>query len=396
LRKILVLLGVALFIMPGMLTVASGSDEPTRVLVKTDDPALEAVLKNTLDVRYDFGDLGFTTDLTSKQVRDLQRQGVEVEEVPVYSIMKPPGGCEPWPECKNNGNGNGEAREFFPNDQTPWGIEMMYDDASLVSTSGGAGVDVAVLDTGANTDHLDLKARVEQCKDFTGKNLKNSCGDRNGHGTHTAGTILADGGADGEGIFGMAPEADLFAYKVCGSRWCRSDDIAWAIRHAADQGAEIISMSIGGDYQNALEKDAIDYATSKGCLVVAAAGNDGPATGSIDYPGANAKVIAVGAIDSSKNVPSWSSRGVNDGDYVIEEREVEFAAPGVNVESTWKDGSYYYNDGTSMATPHISGLAAKLWQGNAGATRTYLQGLAQDIWTAGDDTATGFGLPTVP
>jgi subtilisin len=273
---------------------------------------------------------------------------------------------------------------------------MMYDDSTITATSGGANVDVAVLDTGVNSDHLDLKGRVEQCKDFTGRSIKNSCGDRNGHGTHVAGTILADGGEDGKGIFGMAPEADLFAYRVCGSRWCKSDDIAWAIRHAADQGAEIISMSIGGDYQNSLEKDAIDYATSMGCLVVAAAGNDGPATGSIDYPGANVKVIAVGAIDSNKNVPSWSSRGVNDGDYVIEEREVEFAAPGVNVESTWKDGGYYYEDGTSMATPHISGLAVKFWQGNAGATRTYLQGLAQDIWTTGDDTATGFGLPTVP
>ena len=108
---------------------------------------------------------------------------------------------------------------------------------------------------------------------------------------------------------------------------------------------------------------AIDYAVDNGLLVVAAAGNDGPELGSIDYPGAYVKVIAVGAIDSNENVPDWSSRGINDGDYIIEEKEVEFGAPGVNIESTYNDGCYEYMSGTSMATPHVSGLAAKLWQG---------------------------------
>lgn len=120
-----------------------------------------------------------------------------------------------------------------------------------------------------------------------------------------------------------------------------------------------------------------------------------PWTGSIDYPGANVKVIAVGAIDSTEGVPDWSSRGVNNGDYIVEEREVEFGAPGVSVESTWKDGRYYTISGTSMATPHVTGLAAKLWDTDAATTRTNLQELAKryDLHTEGDDTATGFGLP---
>jgi len=128
---------------------------------------------------------------------------------------------------------------------------------------------------------------------------------------------------------------------------------------------------------------------------MAAAGNDGPSDGSIDYPGANAKVMAVAAIDSSENVASWSSRGLNDGDFVIEEREVELAAPGVSVYSTFNNGCYGTMSGTSMATPHVSGLAAKLWQGNAVSTRTHLQNLAKnhDLYTVGDDSATGFGLP---
>ena len=154
-------------------------------------------------------------------------------------------------------------------------------------------------------------------------------------------------------------------------------------------------MSLGGNTQSSLIRDAIDRAVNNGVLVVAAAGNDGPAEGSIDYPGANVNVIAVGAIDSNEDVPSWSSRGINNGDYIIEEREVEFGAPGVSVESTWKDGCYNTISGTSMATPHVAGLAAKLWQGSASATRDYLQELAKnhDLYTPGDDTATGFGLP---
>ena len=220
------------------------------------------------------------------------------------------------------------------------------------------------------------------------------CEDKNGHGTHAAGTVLADGGADGLGIFGVAPEADLFAYKVCGSNGlCWADDVAAALRAAADRGAEVASMSLGADVESSLIRDVVTYAVDNGVLVVAAAGNDGPADGSIDYPGANAKVVAVGATDSGDNVPSWSSRGVNDGDFMVEEREVEFGAPGVSIESTWADGSYNIISGASMATPHVSGLAAKLWQGNASDTRSHLQSIAQDIAASGDDTATGFGLP---
>jgi subtilisin len=166
--------------------------------------------------------------------------------------------------------------------------------------------------------------------------------------------------------------------------------------HASDQGAEIISMSLSGDTESFLIRDAIDYAVGNGVLVVAAAGNDGTDIGSIDYPGANVKVIAVGAIDSAENVPDFSSRGVNNGDYIIEEKEVEFGAPGVLVESSWNNGCYYEISGTSMATPHISGLAAKLWQGSTDRTRSYLQSIARDIWTEGDDPATGFGLPVAP
>lgn len=393
-------------------TFALAQGRGTRVFVQSGDSAADGLLRATFGVTHNF-DNGFTTELTEGQLKALERLaarlGISIESVPLWEISaRPdvagkPDKCSPWPACKDSDpepdpDPTPPTRDFFPSDQTPWGIELLYDDSTITATSGGAGVDVAVLDTGVLATHLDLIGRVEQCKDFTkGRRIKNTCADSNGHGTHTAGTVLADGGTDGLGIFGVAPEADLFAYKVCGNDgFCWTDDIATAIVTAADNGAEIISMSLGGDSESILVRDAISYAVSKGVLIVAAAGNDGPADGSIDWPGANADVIAVGAIDVNLAVPSWSSRGVNDGDFVIEDREVEFGAPGVSVLSTFNNGGYATGSGTSMATPHVAGLAAKLWQGTAASTRTYLQGLASDIWTAGDDTATGFGLPQVP
>jgi subtilisin len=325
---------------------------------------------------------GFSADLTDGEVKSLTARGIELEPMVIYTIEAKPEG-KPGPSVRKT-----------PTDQVPWGIEKLY--GGSVIPSGGAGVEVAMLDTGANVTHPDLKRRVTDCKDFTGRTVKNSCADSNGHGTHTAGTVAADGGADGLGVYGMAPGANLMIYKVCGASFCWSDDIAAAIRAAADNGAEIISMSLGADTESSLERDAIAYAVSRGVLVVAAAGNDGPADGTIDYPGANPDVVAVGAIDASETVASWSSRGVNDGDYVVEAREVELGAPGVAVESTWNDGGYNVISGTSMATPHVAGLAAKAWQGSGAATRAYLQSLARDIHAAGDDTATGFGLPDLP
>jgi len=388
-------------------------------IIHSTDPAL----KTSLKVRHTFPK-AFTADLTAEEVEKLRQLGIKVERVKLYHILAPPdkcgdGICQPFesPEtcpddCGSENGGDSNERTCLPSDQTPWGIEKIYNDSTITITTGGEGVDVAVLDTGVYKDHPDLKNRIKQCVDFTiGGPFKTrikdgSCDDGHGHGTHVAGTIAADGGADGLGIYGIAPQANIFAYKVCdNSGSCWADDIAAAIRYATDNEAEIISMSLGSDEESSLIRDAIDYAVSHGVLVVAAAGNDGPAEGSIDYPAANVNVIAVGAIDVYENVPDWSSRGINDGDYTIEEREIEFGAPGVSIESTWNDGCYAILDGTSMATPHVSGLAAKVWANvtdlnedgyvNGEDVRIYLHGLARDIWTEGDDPATGFGLPSV-
>jgi subtilisin len=384
---IAVTLATMLFSIDDVFSEKPDAQETSVYLVKSHNP----VLKNFLETRHSF-DSGFTAKLNEHQIAGLQKAGIDVEAIPLYQISAPPGACSPWPDCKN---GDPEpdpdtSRQVFPQNQIPYGVTMVN------GGSGGAGVTVAVLDTGVFQDHLDLDVKL--CKDATKRGIRDGCNDNNGHGTHVSGTVAANGGTDGLGITGVAPNANLWMIKVCGNAGCWTDDIAAAIEYATDQGANIISMSLGGDSKSSLITNAVDYAVQNDVLVVAAAGNDGPSGGSIDYPGAYVKVVAVGAIDQSQNVPSWSSRGINDGDYVVEEKEVEFGAPGVSVESTWNNGGYNIISGTSMATPHISGLAAKLWQGNAVDTRTYLQDLAKsnDLLPLGDDPATGFGLPVAP
>jgi len=400
-----ILVGITILSISGIVAGMSASAIQQAYYVESESPALKALF----GVNHQFDGV-FSTELGSIKLGLLKLMGVKTEPVQIYEIIGKPvcgnGIVEGGEKC---GELNLECPEGYicmdckckseeeaivchPENQYPWGV------IKVNGGSGGEGVTVAVLDTGVDQDHPDLKTNIVGCvTEVTHfKPDTKSCEDEHGHGTHVSGTVLANNGS-GSGIYGVAPEAKLITVKVCDKRgWCYGDDMAAGIRYAADNGANIISMSIGGDLPDQQVLEAIDYAVDKEVLVVAAAGNDGPAQGSIDYPGAYVKVIAVGAIDYTEAVPSWSSRGVNDGDNIIEEREVEFGVPGVSIESTYNDGCYAYMSGTSMATPHVSGLAAKLWQDNAENTRNYLQSIANDIWPMGDDTATGFGLPISP
>lgn len=197
-----------------------------------------------------------------------------------------------------------------------------------------------------------------------------------------------------------------------------SDDIAAAIRHVADQATStgskvVINMSLGSSGKDSLISSAVDYAYNKGVLVVAAAGNSGSGSNTIGYPGALVNAVAVAALENVQQngtyrVANFSSRGnpSTDGDYVIQERDIEVSAPGAAVESTWYNGGYNTISGTSMATPHVAGLAAKIWAANPSwsksTLRTELQNRAKvyDIKggvgaTTGDDYASGFGYPRV-
>jgi subtilisin len=389
--------------------------EKFRVYIESNNQSTKSALTSQYSVRWNLGENGFSTEMNEKQFEALQKnKNITVTKVPMVTL---------------DTIGLDDTSKVEPpifsiaaraTDQLPWGIKAIYNSNNPVP-SGGQGVNIAVLDTGVNINHLDLVNRVEQCKDFTGSTtvINNSCTDRNGHGTHVAGTALADGGSDNGGVYGVAPQADLWAYKVLldsGSGY--SDDIAAAIRHAADQATAtgtktIISMSLGASANNSLISSAVNYAYGKGVLVVAAAGNSGYSPGTIGYPGALVNSIAVAALENVQQngtyrVANYSSRGFAStvGDYVIQQGDVEISAPGSAVYSTWYNGGYNTISGTSMATPHVSGLAAKLWAQNPSWThaqlRTNLQNRAKlvDIKggyhaATGDDIASGFGFARV-
>src|SRR3989338_3559889 len=276
--KIMVIAVIALIGFTFGVTVFAGNENNSgRYFISGSDFGLDVAKTVVGEYRHEFKN-GFTSNFAPGQIKALEVLSglfnISIEPVDIYYITKEQDDFLS-DKASDKAKGNG-ARSYFPSDRTPWGIEKMYDNSSIVFTSGGLGVDVAVLDTGVYKNHFDLSRRVSQCKDFTGKAAvkDGSCDDKNGHGTHVAGTILADGGTDNLGIYGIAPEAKLFAYKVCGNGGaCWADDIAVAIRTAADNGAEIISMSLGSNTQNSLIRDAISYAVGKNVLIVAAAGN---------------------------------------------------------------------------------------------------------------------------
>lgn len=397
---------------------AGASEGPDTYRVKIQGPSAEkAKAKDQYGERWNFGSEGFTTEVNSKQYQALlNNKNLKIELVEQLTFD---GRVD-----SNSGKGKGDynIQAAYPSDQTPWGIQAIYNDNNIAYTTGGDGIKVAVLDTGVNRSHIDLTDNVEQCKDFTQTSssmVNGTCTDRQGHGTHVSGTALANGGYDGAGVYGVAPQAELWAYKVLGDNGSGySDDIAGAIRHAADEGARtgskvVISMSLGSSGKDSMIASAVDYAYSKGALVVAAAGNSGPSANTIGYPGALTNAIAVASLDNTfvngtHKVSDFSSRGNpnTDGDYYIQEKDVEVSAPGGGIYSTAVDGNYTTMSGTSMATPHISGLAAKLWSSNKSWSNAQLRSEIQrraklyDIKggtgaATGDDYASGFGFPRV-
>ncbi|WP_044023001.1 S8 family peptidase [Bacillus sp. SG-1] len=381
--------------------------EKFRVYIQSEKGNFKKEAKKKYGSRWDLDEETFSTSVNQSQYEALQKnKNLSVQKVSQVQVILP----------------GGSNKAVSPSDQTPWGIEAIYEDPAIQVTSGGDNVRVAVLDTGVKTNHQDLENRAEQCKDFTGLlfPLKNgSCSDLHGHGTHVAGSVLADGGDNGTGIYGVAPDAKLWAYKVLGdSGMGFSDDIAAAIRHASDESKRlgvnlVISMSLGSDGKDELISEAVEYAYTNGTLVVAAAGNSGPDENTIGYPGGLKDAVAVAALENTfengtYRIADFSSRGnpATDGDYVIGEQDVEVSAPGRNILSTWNDGNYNTISGTSMATPYVSGLAAKIWAENPALSNSDLRSELQNRAKAndilgglhasqGDDIASGFGFPTV-
>ena len=267
----------------------------------------------------------------------------------------------------------------------PYGVD--YIDADLVhSRYTGSGVKVAVIDTGIDYSHPDLDGNYKGGYDFVNRDSYPM--DDHGHGTHVAGIIAAE---DNDiGVIGVAPEADLYSLKVIDSNgYGYVSNIIAGIEWAVDNNMDVISMSIGSNYPSSSLQRACDVAEDAGLVLVAAAGNGGTLGGTEDtvaYPARYSSVIAVGATDHDNNRPSWSSTGPT----------VELASPGVSIYSTTRSSSYGTKSGTSMACPHVSGVAALILSSDPDLTnaevRERMQTTAYDLGLAGRDTFFGYGL----
>jgi len=285
-------------------------------------------------------------------------------------------------------------------EQLPWGVNRI--DAEIVHQyNKGTGVKIAVIDTGIDYDHPDLDANIAGGKSFVG--YTNDYMDDNGHGTHVAGIIAAE---DNEiGVIGVAPEAELYALKALDSEGDgHVSDIVAAIDWSVANDMQIISMSIGSNRYDVSLHEACDNAYNAGVLLVGAAGNDGNMWGSgdnVDYPARYDSVIAVAATDPNDNRAVWSwFRASSTGP------EVELAAPGDAVYSTYLGNTYAPFSGTSMAVPHVSGTAALVFNSpmdsaydldgdsiwDASEVREKLKDTADDLGSVGRDNQFGWGL----
>ncbi|HBL17644.1 MAG: hypothetical protein A2X36_14660 [Elusimicrobia bacterium GWA2_69_24] len=226
-------------------------------------------------------------------------------------------------------------------DEQPWGIQRVNAKGAWPRTEG-AGVKVAVIDTGIDFNHPDLKANY--AGGYNAIDSQKPPMDDNSHGTHVAGTIA--GVRDGKGVVGVAPKAKLYAVKVLDADGGGSlSSIIKGLVWTANNGMQVANMSLGAPMGTVFMRLAVKYARARGVVIMAAAGNEG---GPVGYPAAYGDTIAISASDSKDKIAEFSSRG----------KEVDFIAPGVDVKSSVPGGGYDRYSGTSMATPHMTGLAA--------------------------------------
>jgi thermitase len=304
-----------------------------------------------------------------------------------------------------------------------WGPAKIEAPAAWGVVTGTPDVVIAVLDTGVYLDHEDLASKLwtnpgeipgnwvdddgnGQVDDIHGWHFFHSWSgstyfpaedsdvrDDNGHGTHVAG-IAAAAANNGAGIAGLAWGARIMPVKVLNQYGDGFySDLAAGIIYAADNGARVINMSLGGAESSQMLCAAVDYARRHGAVVVSATGNDGAPW--VRYPAACPSALAVAATDSDDQQTSFSNYG----------SQVALAAPGTDIYSTWChqniylklcDGNYYLTkSGTSMATPHVSGVAALIWSRwpalTADAVAMQITRTAVDVASPGWDEYTGWG-----
>jgi serine protease len=298
---------------------------------------------------------------------------------------------------------------FIPNDpafSVQWHLTQINVEGAW-NMSSGEGVTVAVLDSGVNSTGFDgFGGRL--VPGYSAVNFSNPdfTEDANGHGTHVAGTIAQETN-NATGVAGIAFRASIMPVKVLNRRgWGTNRQISDGIRWAADHGADVINMSLGGYMRSRNMEDAVNYAYDRGVVLVAACGNGG--IDRVAYPAAYENCIAVGAVRYDEVVADYSNRGL----------ELDVVAPGGDVgedlnEDGYGDGvlqetfryslagqalgwGYPFWEGTSMASPHVAGVAALIIAANPNYTpadvRNAIINTAVDLGDSGWDEVYGYGL----
>ncbi|SCE20156.1 type VII secretion-associated serine protease mycosin [Streptomyces sp. DvalAA-19] len=283
-----------------------------------------------------------------------------------------------------------------------WALAALHTDRAWQTTKG-AGITVAVLDTGVDGSHPDLQGQVLPGKDLVGFGATRGDSSWALHGTAMAGIIAGRGNGPGraDGVLGIAPEVRILPVRVileskdparAKARKTRGTALAEGIRWAADNGADVINLSLGDDSESAHpdpgEDSAIQYALSKGISVVASAGNGGEKGDRISYPAAYPGVIAVTAVDEYGTHASFSTR----------RWYATVSAPGVDIVVANPDGHYYIEWGTSAAAAFVSGAVALVRAAHPGLDPAQIKKLladtARDAPAGGRDDARGTGWST--
>lgn len=249
----------------------------------------------------------------------------------------------------------------------PWGISKINADVAW-PLAGSNTVKIGIVDSGIQLNHPDLASNVKGS--FNAIDRKESANDDNGHGTHVAGIIAS---TDNDlGVVGVAPRAELYAVKVLDNTGSgRISDVIDGIQWCVSNHMQVANMSLGTvKYSKALYS-AIKKAYSSGLIMVAAAGNGGPGTSTVEYPAKFNEVIAVSATDENNAITIWSSRG----------SEIDIAAPGNNIYSTFVNSTYGTLSGTSMAAPHVTGAIALKLSSSPGLTPTSILNLLRSTAT---------------
>lgn len=319
-----------------------------------------------------FTKIGFAQDRTGSPIPYNSTSGFGL--VNAAAAVAAASGQNPFPEVANLGGNS-------------WDLDAIKAPESWSKGYVGQGIVVAVVDSGVDYKHSDLDGNIWVNPREIAGNQKDDDGngyiddirgwdfvtddndpmDLDGHGTHVAGTIAAE--KNGFGATGVAPNAKIMPIRVLdGSGNGSVLDVAAGIRYAADNGAKVINLSLGGSYGTPAEASAIKYATEKGAIVVSAAGNEHQLQPGYPARYASHFGIAVGAVNRNNQKASFSDlAGKLPLDYVD--------APGVNIYSTFLGNSYRNMSGTSMASPHIAGVAALVLSANPNLTPVQVESI---------------------